>query len=211
MRQSWPRPSTALTSISSRGDRQSRRSPSSDLRRLSSLPLIDCPTRSYNSEALPNSFSLSCCSLHLRLFNPSLLTVSCRILLAADPNSFASLVLLNSKWRHVSQQAYLYAHHLSECPSYAASHAAISDGNVKQEDLPKLRRPAEGDIQCPVSNRTGTPITVLGAGRGHCAGRVGLGLCATTRNTALGQIQPSEFSASGSPRHSESPERGISS
>ncbi len=43
--------------------------------------------------------------------------------LATDPNGFASLALLNSKWRSVAQQAHLYAHHLSKCPSYAMSHS----------------------------------------------------------------------------------------
>lgn len=41
-----------------------------------------------------------------------------QILLAVDAGSFASLVLLNSKWRAISQQAHLYAHHLALCPSY---------------------------------------------------------------------------------------------
>ncbi|CAK7214846.1 hypothetical protein SBRCBS47491_002289 [Sporothrix bragantina] len=43
-----------------------------------------------------------------------------QILLAADSNAFASLVLLNSKWRAVSQQAHLYAHHLVRTPAYVA-------------------------------------------------------------------------------------------
>ena len=62
-----------------------------------------------------------------------------RILQLTDPDSFASLVLLNSKWRRVSQQAQLYAHHLSSCDSYAASHNAQSLA-VTNESLPKLRR-----------------------------------------------------------------------
>jgi hypothetical protein len=59
-----------------------------------------------------------------------------RILHLTDPNSFASLVLLNSKWRRVSQQAHLYAHHLSRCESYSASHGTF----VIDDSLPKLRR-----------------------------------------------------------------------
>ena len=62
-----------------------------------------------------------------------------RILQHTDANSFASLVLLNSKWRTVSQQAHLYAYQLSQCPSYAASH----QGKVpptSDDSLPKLRR-----------------------------------------------------------------------
>ncbi|KAM0819523.1 hypothetical protein AB5N19_05339 [Seiridium cardinale] len=63
-----------------------------------------------------------------------------QILQLTDPNSFASLVLLNSKWRRVSQHAHLYAHHLSRCPSYLATHSAVSPDSVKDEDLPRLRR-----------------------------------------------------------------------
>ncbi|ERS99827.1 hypothetical protein HMPREF1624_03192 [Sporothrix schenckii ATCC 58251] len=44
-----------------------------------------------------------------------------QILLATDSNAFASLVLLNSKWRTVSQQAHLYAHHLARTPTFLAS------------------------------------------------------------------------------------------
>ncbi|KAI0136557.1 hypothetical protein BJ170DRAFT_572535 [Xylariales sp. AK1849] len=62
-----------------------------------------------------------------------------QILQVTDPNSFASLVLLNSKWRRVSQQAHLYAHHLSRCPSHSASHNVVPIASVKDESLPKLR------------------------------------------------------------------------
>ncbi|KAJ4397151.1 hypothetical protein N0V93_001375 [Gnomoniopsis smithogilvyi] len=61
-----------------------------------------------------------------------------QILEAADPNAFASLILLNSKWRNTSQQGHLYATQLMRCPSYAASHKKKPDG--KQENLPELRR-----------------------------------------------------------------------
>ncbi|KAI8225499.1 hypothetical protein K4K56_011694 [Colletotrichum sp. SAR 10_98] len=63
-----------------------------------------------------------------------------QILQLTDPDSFASLVLLNSKWRQVSQQAQLYALHLSKCESYSASHPPLREANVKDEDLPRLRR-----------------------------------------------------------------------
>ncbi|PKS06618.1 hypothetical protein jhhlp_007367 [Lomentospora prolificans] len=63
-----------------------------------------------------------------------------QIFLLADPDSFASLILINSKWRRVSQQAHLYAHQLSKCPSFAASHAALSPALVKDEQLPKFRK-----------------------------------------------------------------------
>ena len=49
------------------------------------------------------------------------------------------MIVLNRKWRTISQQAHLYAHHLSRCPSYAAAHHS----SVIPEDegsLPRLRR-----------------------------------------------------------------------
>ncbi|CAJ2501587.1 Uu.00g044400.m01.CDS01 [Anthostomella pinea] len=63
-----------------------------------------------------------------------------QVLEVTDPDSFASLVLLNTKWRRISQQAHLYAHHLSKCNSYAAGHASISDESVNDDNLPNLRR-----------------------------------------------------------------------
>ncbi|GKT42099.1 uncharacterized protein ColSpa_02280 [Colletotrichum spaethianum] len=63
-----------------------------------------------------------------------------QILQLTDPDSFASLVLLNSKWRSVSQQAQLYALHLSRCQSYASSHPSLREADVKDDDLPRLRR-----------------------------------------------------------------------
>ncbi|KAI1131675.1 hypothetical protein F5Y10DRAFT_43584 [Nemania abortiva] len=62
------------------------------------------------------------------------------ILQLTDPDSFASLVLLNSRWRRISQQAHLYAHHLSRCPSYAASHPPMSATSMNDDALPNLRR-----------------------------------------------------------------------
>ncbi|KAI3320020.1 hypothetical protein HD806DRAFT_507441 [Xylariaceae sp. AK1471] len=63
-----------------------------------------------------------------------------QILQLTDPDSFASLVFLNSKWRRVSQQAHLYVHHLSQCHSYAASHPSISALSINDASLAKLRR-----------------------------------------------------------------------
>ncbi|KAI1465626.1 uncharacterized protein F4812DRAFT_104741 [Daldinia caldariorum] len=63
-----------------------------------------------------------------------------QILQLTDPDSFASLVLLNSKWRRVSQQAHLYAHHLMRCPSYGSSHAVAPVAESDNDTLPKLRR-----------------------------------------------------------------------
>ncbi|KAK7752418.1 hypothetical protein SLS62_005571 [Diatrype stigma] len=63
-----------------------------------------------------------------------------QILQLTDPNSFASLVLLNSKWRRVSQQAQLYAHQLARCASYLASHNVPPPASADGENLPSLRR-----------------------------------------------------------------------
>ncbi|KAF9777003.1 hypothetical protein IL306_004733 [Fusarium sp. DS 682] len=61
-----------------------------------------------------------------------------QILRQTDPNGFASLVLLNCKWRAVSQRAYLYRHQLSRCPSYSASHPTLPPSG--DDRLPELRR-----------------------------------------------------------------------
>ncbi|KAK3695356.1 hypothetical protein B0T22DRAFT_103003 [Podospora appendiculata] len=64
-----------------------------------------------------------------------------QILQVTDSNGFASLALLNTKWRSVAQQAHLYAHHLSSCPSYSSSHHATRlPPPVSQDELPRLRR-----------------------------------------------------------------------
>jgi hypothetical protein len=62
-----------------------------------------------------------------------------RILQFANPNSFASLIILNRKWRTVSQQAHLYAHHLARCPSYSAAHP-LKPLPDDDDSLPQLRR-----------------------------------------------------------------------
>ncbi|KIN04171.1 hypothetical protein OIDMADRAFT_40243 [Oidiodendron maius Zn] len=69
------------------------------------------------------------------------------ILQLTSPNGFASLIVLNSKWRMVSQQAHLYALHLSRCPSYSAAHRTtpIPDD---EDSLPKLRRLFAREIKC---------------------------------------------------------------
>ena len=69
----------------------------------------------------------------------SYLTSLRRILQLTTPNTFASLIILNRKWRMVSQQAYLYAHHLSRCPSYSAAHNSLPD-TENDDSLPRLRR-----------------------------------------------------------------------
>ncbi|KAH7417187.1 hypothetical protein BKA64DRAFT_292123 [Cadophora sp. MPI-SDFR-AT-0126] len=62
-----------------------------------------------------------------------------QILQLTNPNAFASLILLNRKWRTVSQQAHLYAHHLARCPSYAAAHRSTPIPE-DEKSLPYLRR-----------------------------------------------------------------------
>ncbi|KAI8954344.1 hypothetical protein F4801DRAFT_24029 [Xylaria longipes] len=62
------------------------------------------------------------------------------ILQLTDPDSFASLVLLNPRWRRISQQAHLYAHHLSRCHSYTTSHPHIPATLINDDNLPNLRR-----------------------------------------------------------------------
>ncbi|KAJ0121309.1 F-box domain-containing protein [Diaporthe amygdali] len=61
-----------------------------------------------------------------------------QVLEAADPSTFASLILVSSKWRSASQQGRLYALQLMRCPSYSASHKKPPNG--AQENLPALRR-----------------------------------------------------------------------
>ncbi|TVY41258.1 hypothetical protein LSUB1_G002634 [Lachnellula subtilissima] len=62
-----------------------------------------------------------------------------QILQLTNPNGFASLIILNRKWRVVSQQAHLYTHHLAQCPSYSATHHAFMVP-ADEDSLPRLRR-----------------------------------------------------------------------
>ncbi|KAI9801929.1 MAG: hypothetical protein M1833_002244 [Piccolia ochrophora] len=68
------------------------------------------------------------------------------ILYRVDPSTFASLVVLNRRWRRVTQSVHLYAHHLSRCPSYSASNNTRSD-LFKDGDLPFLRRRFESEVK----------------------------------------------------------------
>ncbi|KAH7162851.1 hypothetical protein B0J13DRAFT_22033 [Dactylonectria estremocensis] len=61
-----------------------------------------------------------------------------QILQATDPNGFASLILLNRKWRAASQRSHLYIHHLAKCPSYSTSHTTLP--SLDDDSLPRLRR-----------------------------------------------------------------------
>lgn len=60
------------------------------------------------------------------------------ILYIVDANSFASLALLNRKWRRISDSEQLYAYHLSRCPSFSLTRGLIS-GPLTSEDLPRLK------------------------------------------------------------------------
>ncbi|PSR92253.1 hypothetical protein BD289DRAFT_481120 [Coniella lustricola] len=61
-----------------------------------------------------------------------------QILLVADPDAFASLIVLNSIWRRASQRANLYEAQLMKCPSYSTAHKKAPD--ARQERLPELRK-----------------------------------------------------------------------
>ncbi|KAL1898056.1 hypothetical protein Cpir12675_002074 [Ceratocystis pirilliformis] len=63
-----------------------------------------------------------------------------QIITAADPNTFASLSLLNRRWHRISQQASLYALKLSQCLSFVASHESFCPHSARADDLPRLRR-----------------------------------------------------------------------
>ncbi|KAL5361903.1 hypothetical protein BJX96DRAFT_166248 [Aspergillus floccosus] len=69
-------------------------------------------------------------------------TVIENILHIADANTFASLALLNRKWRRISDSSSLYAHQLARCPSYALTQKATSAslGAAHTNDLARLKR-----------------------------------------------------------------------
>ncbi|KAF4979091.1 hypothetical protein FZEAL_4651 [Fusarium zealandicum] len=61
-----------------------------------------------------------------------------QILRVTDPDGFASLILLNRKWRAVSQRSHLYLHQLALCSSYSTSHPTLPSSD--DDNLPQLRR-----------------------------------------------------------------------
>ncbi|KAK1148949.1 hypothetical protein N8T08_007624 [Aspergillus melleus] len=76
-------------------------------------------------------------------------TVIEHILYRVDANTFASLTLLNRKWRRISDSPQLYAYHLARCPSFALTQKATAvttrpDGlaNLKRSFLAEIRRNA---------------------------------------------------------------------
>ncbi|KAI4179761.1 MAG: hypothetical protein LQ346_007129 [Caloplaca aetnensis] len=62
-----------------------------------------------------------------------------QILYLTDPETFASLVLVNHAWRAASQTPHLYAHHLSRCPSYSITNNFIT-GPFTENSLPQLKQ-----------------------------------------------------------------------
>ncbi|KAI1176897.1 hypothetical protein F4777DRAFT_577613 [Nemania sp. FL0916] len=121
--------------------------PSSPSPSLSPSPL---PSPSPSPSLLPSPSPLSIVDEKPRLISSRPLSsafenlpdeIIQHILELTNPDSFASLVLLNSRWRRISQQAHLYAHHLSQCRSYAMSHpSAPPTTSMSDDDLPRLRR-----------------------------------------------------------------------
>ncbi|KAI4115176.1 MAG: hypothetical protein LQ338_007894 [Usnochroma carphineum] len=62
-----------------------------------------------------------------------------QILYLTDPETFASLILVNHAWRAASQTPHLYAHHLSRCPSFSITNNFIT-GPFTEESLPQLKQ-----------------------------------------------------------------------
>ncbi|OAA74009.1 F-box domain protein [Cordyceps fumosorosea ARSEF 2679] len=82
-----------------------------------------------------------------------------QILRVADPDSFASLLVLNRQARRVSQQADLYASQLQRCASYATAHAAFA--NVHDDDLPRFRRLFAREVKRNLFNAYNRPSETL--------------------------------------------------
>ncbi|KAA8647339.1 hypothetical protein EYZ11_004094 [Aspergillus tanneri] len=73
-------------------------------------------------------------------------TVIEHILYRVDANTFASLALLNRKWRRISDSSQLYAHHLSHCLSFSLTQKATSD-MARSDGLPSLKRKFMAEIR----------------------------------------------------------------
>ncbi|KAL4925552.1 F-box domain protein [Aspergillus undulatus] len=63
-----------------------------------------------------------------------------RILYLADACTFASLTLLNRKWRRISDSPSLYGHQLSQCPSFALSRKATEGDSTQTDNLALLKQ-----------------------------------------------------------------------
>ncbi|KAI4108128.1 MAG: hypothetical protein LQ339_002400 [Xanthoria mediterranea] len=62
-----------------------------------------------------------------------------QILYLTDPDTFASLILVNHAWRAASQTPHLYAHHLSRCPSFSITNNVVT-GPFTDSSLPCLKQ-----------------------------------------------------------------------
>ncbi|KAL8671610.1 MAG: hypothetical protein Q9168_003900 [Polycauliona sp. 1 TL-2023] len=62
-----------------------------------------------------------------------------QILYLTDPETFASLILVNHAWRSASQTPHLYAYHLSRCPSFSITNNVIT-GPFTETSLPRLKQ-----------------------------------------------------------------------
>ncbi|KAL8830063.1 MAG: hypothetical protein Q9170_005906 [Blastenia crenularia] len=62
-----------------------------------------------------------------------------QILYLTDPETFASLILVNHAWRAASQTPHLYAHHLSRCPSFSIANNIIT-GPFNEDSLAQLKQ-----------------------------------------------------------------------
>ncbi|KAL8681324.1 MAG: hypothetical protein Q9186_002533 [Xanthomendoza sp. 1 TL-2023] len=62
-----------------------------------------------------------------------------QILYLTDPETFASLILVNHAWRAASLTPHLYAHHLSRCPSFSISNNVVT-GPFTDDSLPRLKQ-----------------------------------------------------------------------
>ncbi|RAH77095.1 hypothetical protein BO86DRAFT_371397 [Aspergillus japonicus CBS 114.51] len=67
-------------------------------------------------------------------------TVIEHILFVAEANTFASLALLNRKWRRISDSTLLYSHHLAQCPSFSLTQKAIAEPCQQPCDLSHLKQ-----------------------------------------------------------------------
>ncbi|SZF00278.1 unnamed protein product [Blumeria hordei] len=63
-----------------------------------------------------------------------------QILQTADPNVFASLILLNKRWHQVSSKSSLYCHQISQCFSFSITNQALTLQQDDEKNLPMLRR-----------------------------------------------------------------------
>lgn len=73
-------------------------------------------------------------------------TTLSRILYLTDPETFASLILVNHAWRAASLTPHLYAYHLSRCPSFSITNNVIT-GPFTDSSLPRLKQQFEREVK----------------------------------------------------------------